>query len=203
MGGQGMGAGAGAFGDAFSGRPGQGATRPRPGAPATPPSSYERPVFCTLEELYNGATKKLLKVSFGNKKGYQQQQQLYEVKIHPGWKDVTYRATAPSPQMLFVVQEMPHSVFRRRGNDLVYRYRLPREDNNLGEQAKRIRLSISMMDGTTWTRGIDAASSLVRRGRSLTVPYLGMPIRAAAATAKSGGGVKQEATRGNLVIEFE
>jgi DnaJ-class molecular chaperone len=99
--------------------------------------------------------------------------------------------------MVFVVRERPHPAFARRGDDLVYRHRLPaggipppqRGRRNGRGGAATVPLKIPMLDGTTWTRELDAASGLARKGRSITVPGLGMPVR-------KGGG------RGNLIIEF-
>jgi DnaJ family protein B protein 4 len=176
------------------------------------PSSYERPVPCTLEELYSGATKKL-RVSFGANKSLSR---VFPVEIKPGYKAGT-KITFPSsahdgfPKMVFVVQERPHPVFARRGDDLVYRYKLPPEHKDpsstlsvSGEAslprrwppATTILLTIPLLDGATWTRELDASSSLLRKGRSLTVPDLGMPIR------KRGGDGKAASERGNLIIEF-
>jgi DnaJ homolog subfamily B member 4 len=183
-------------------------------------ASYERPVHCTLEELYTGATKKL-KVSFGNKGGQQQTQQqqktrLYKVDIQPGYKEGTKisfpaaATTSGGPKMVFVVKERPHPAFRRRGNDLVYRHRLApplagKEQEK--PEPRRIRLSIPLLDGTIWTRDIDANSSWVRKGRSITIPDLGMPIRASKTTTTTTTTTTTctmpDATHGNLIIEFE
>jgi DnaJ family protein B protein 4 len=159
-------------------------------------ASYERPVECTLEELYRGATKRL-RVSFGktSSSSPSSSSRVYAVEIRPGYRAgtrITFPAAGEFPEMVFVVRERPHPAFARRGDDLVYRHRLPAGSFPRRPRggAATVPLKIPMLDGTTWIRELDAASGLARKGRSITVPGLGMPVR------KGGGG------RGNLIIEF-
>jgi DnaJ-class molecular chaperone len=141
------------------------------------PSSYTRPLRCSLEELFGGATKKL-KVRGGTSK-------VYKIKLKPGWKEgtkVKFSATRNLPAITFVVKEKKHALFQRRGDDLIYRCQL--------EQPSRqtpLHLDIMLLDGTKWSRTIPV--SYLRAGQSLTIPDHGMPIK---------GGPEQ----GNLIIEF-
>jgi DnaJ-class molecular chaperone len=145
---------------------------------ANKPSSYTRPLQCSLEELFCGATKKL-KVDLGGTS------KVYKIKLKPGWKagtKVKFAATKVLPAIMFVVKEKKHALFQRRGDDLIYRHRL--------EQPTRetpLHLDILLVDGTRWYRTIPV--SYLRAGQSLTIPDHGMPIK---------GGPE----RGNLIIEF-
>jgi DnaJ family protein B protein 4 len=143
------------------------------------PSSYSRPLPCSLEELFSGATKKL-KVDLGGSS------KVYKIKLKPGWKEgtkVKFPATRTLPAITFVVKEKKHAHFQRKGDDLIYRYQL--------EQPSRqtpLHLSIILLDGITkWSRTIPV--SYLRAGQSLTISDHGMPIK---------GGPE----RGNLIIEF-
>jgi DnaJ family protein B protein 4 len=142
------------------------------------PSSYTRPLQCSLEELFGGATKKL-KVDLGGSS------KVYKIQLKPGWKEgtkVKFAATRNLPAITFVVKEKKHALFQRRGEDLVYRYRL--------EQPSRqtpLHLDIMLLDGTNWSRTIPV--SYLKAGQSLTIPDHGMPIKGGPA-------------RGNLIIEF-
>jgi DnaJ-class molecular chaperone len=142
-------------------------------------SSYTRPLQCSLEELFAGTIKKL-KVDLGGSS------KVYKIQIKPGWKEgtkVKFAATRNLPAITFVVKEMKHALFQRRGDDLIYRYRL--------EQSSRsqtpLHLDIMLLDGTKWSRSIPV--SYLRAGQSLTIPDHGMPIK---------GGPE----RGSLIIEF-
>jgi DnaJ family protein B protein 4 len=142
------------------------------------PSSYTRPIQCSLEELFGGATKKL-KVDLGGSS------KVYQIQLKPGWKEgtkVKFAATRSLPAITFVVKEKKHALFQRRGDDLIYRHRL--------EQLRRqtsLHLVIMLLDGTEWSRSIPV--SYLRAGQSLTIPDHGMPIK---------GGPE----RGSLIIEF-
>jgi DnaJ-class molecular chaperone len=142
------------------------------------PSSYTRPIQCSLEELFGGATKKL-KVDLGGSS------KVYKIQLKPGWKEgtkVKFAATRKLPAITFVVKEKKHALFQRRGDDLIYRYRL--------EQPSRqtpLHLDIMLLDGTEWSRSIPV--SYLKAGKSITIPDHGMPIK---------GGPE----RGNLIIEF-
>jgi len=171
-----------------------------------PQRTYERNVYCSLEDLYKGTTKKL-KVKFGKSKS-----RVYSLDIRAGWKDgtrikypaVKQSSSASFPAMTFIVKEKKHKHFERRGDDLVYKYKLdettrPRrsddkvEDSGTSGDHKAVfELSFPLLNGETFHRTLPATSSLLRRGQSLTIPNLGMPIR------KSKG---REC--GNLIIEFE
>jgi DnaJ-class molecular chaperone len=142
------------------------------------PSSYTRPIQCSLEELFCGATKKL-KVDLGGTS------KVYKIKLKPGWKEgtkVKFAATRILPAITFVVKEKKHALFQRRGDDLIYRYRLEQPSRQTS-----LHLNIMLLDGTKWSRTIPV--SYLRAGQSLTIPDHGMPIK---------GGPE----RGNLIIEF-
>lgn len=142
------------------------------------PSSYTRPLPCSLEDLFCGATKKL-KVDLGGSS------KVYKIKLKPGWKEgtkVKFSATKNLPAITFVVKEKKHALFQRRGDDLIYRYQLEQPSRQTS-----LHLDIMLLDGTNWSRTIPV--SYLRAGQSLTIPDHGMPI-------KGGPG------RGNLIIEF-
>jgi len=147
--------------------------------PFTKRQSFDRELPCTLEELASGATKKM-KVSFGPR-----QSKVFRVDLKAGWKSGTrikFAATHSFPAITFIVKEKPHPVFRRKGNDLIYRYKLDAKQ-------EQMQLKIPLLDGSVWSRVMDSKSTIARKGSSLTIPDLGMPIKGGPA-------------RGNLIVEF-
>jgi DnaJ family protein B protein 4 len=143
---------------------------------------YERPMSCSLEELATGATKKL-KVNFGGRT------RVFTVYLNKGWKagtKVHFKARGGFPAITFLVKEKKHSIFERRGDDLIYRHKILRDES----KKKTLQLTIPLLDGTVWSRIIPGDSSLLRPGQSLTVTDLGMPIKG------------NSSSRGNLIIEF-
>lgn len=138
--------------------------------------SYECAINCSLEELSTGATKKL-KVEFpgiGSK--------TYPVHLKPGWKagtKIKFPGRGRFPEVIFIVKEKKHPRFVRKGDDLIFRYKLLEDDS---------QLTIKLLDGTLWSRKIRKRK--LQRERHITVPNLGMP---------SKGGP----SRGNLIIELQ
>ena len=133
---------------------------------------YTRPVYCTLEELSCGATKKL-KVSYpliGEK--------IYTIHIRPGWKpgtkikfssshsldevgrDVTY------PPITFVVHEKKHAYLKRVGNDLHWKCKLTKS-----QAVKGAKLKLPLPDGSvlevTSKAGTESGERMTMRGRAM------------------------------------
>lgn len=85
---------------------------------------------CKLEELYTGKVKKLkiTKRIFGTDGNFVPQEDIIEINIKPGWKSGTkitfaergdeYPNKIPA-DMVFEIEEIPHHLFKREGNDLV------------------------------------------------------------------------------------
>jgi DnaJ-class molecular chaperone len=135
--------------------------------------AYERSIDCSLEELFFGAKKKL-KVEFPEVGA-----RVYEIQLKPGWKagtKITFPAKGHFPEISFVLKEKKHPTFVRKGDDLIYRHKVPQSDSHL---------TITLLDGSIWSRKIQR-----RKGQNkIIVPDLGMPIK--------GG-----PSRGNLIIEL-
>lgn len=187
--------------------------QPRP-APSRP---VELQLQCTLEELYAGATVKRRKVNFPPQQGGPY---TYEIHIGKGWKTgtkVKYPAFRNRPAVTFLVQEAIHSQYTRDGNDLRFKYVLPKKQPTRRIKRKKrvkkktrrkkseaihadyipskkndedmIHLSIVLLDGETWSRDVRSDSSLVQPGKTLVVLGKGMPF-------------KKGEEHGDLIIEF-
>ena len=111
----GGGFGGGGFGGGFGGGP----RRPRKPEPATVP------VNCTLEQLFSGCTKKL---KITRSKQGRDDPKVFEIDVRPGWKEgtkITYENEGDErpgqlPQdIVFVIQQVPHDVWKRDKDDLV------------------------------------------------------------------------------------
>lgn len=148
--------------------------------------TYQMDCPCTLEELATGATKKM-KVSLGAKN--KKMSKVYTISLKKGCKQGTkfnFKASKKDrfPPMTFVVKEKKHHIFIRRGDDLVYRHDLAKD-----EEGSLVKLELTLLDGEVWTRSLAPNSSFLRSGQTLEVTGKGMPIK---------GGPQ----RGNLIVEF-
>jgi DnaJ-class molecular chaperone len=151
--------------------------------PSTP-SSYTRPVRCTLEDLAKGTTKKM-------KMKFRGREKIYTIKVKPGWKagtKITFKGSVDVPSMIFQVEEIPHKFLQRNGDDLHFVCWLDESQLKGG-----IEVNVPLPTGETYKRKIpkaaDQALAVIANGEKLVIPQMGMPIK--------GG-----PDRGDLVIEF-
>eukprot|EP01134_Creolimax_fragrantissima_P006949 CFRG6949T1 len=112
----------------FSGGMGSGFGGSRKGLSEVAPRTHK--LACTLEELYNGTTKKMKvtrTVEDAANRSSGTESQILEVTVKPGWKAGTKvkfagagdKRTGQAPQdVVFVVSEVPHKRIRRVGDDL-------------------------------------------------------------------------------------
>jgi len=160
----------------------------------TPPA-LEHKFSCSLEELYQGTTKRFsvertLPDGSTDKK-------TFEVTVHPGWKKGTkvtfpgeggvvreYPAEKPA-DLIFVLDEKPHSVFAREGNDLYMKKKITLTEALLGT-----KLTIPTLDGRQIPLDIHP---VIQPGKKFRVREEGMPIR------KKG----QPISKGDLYVEIE
>jgi DnaJ family protein B protein 4 len=197
FGGGGGGFGGGGFGgyedddeDGYGGQYHAQAGVPRQGPP------IEAPLRLTLEELYSGVVKKLKitrKVMNADGRSMRSEAKILEVPVKCGWKagtKVTFEKHGDeSPGMIpadvvFVVEEKPHAVFTREGNNLVHKARVTLKDALCGGEytlktldERRLRIPFG---------------GPVQSGSTQIVPGEGFPI------SKTGGRQK-----GDLLLKFE
>jgi DnaJ family protein B protein 4 len=155
------------------------------------PDTVTMPLAVTLEDIYNGATKKM-KLNRKDMSGARESKVL-EVSIKPGWKAGTkitfanegdYQPEAGQRQTIqFVLEEKPHPIFKRDGNNLKMNLPLSFKESLTGFSKE-----VTTIDGRRipFTR-----SQPVQPNTSTTYPGLGMPI------SKSPG------QRGDLEITFK
>lgn len=117
--------------DAFMGRGPRG--RRKKGEPVV------NPIKCTLEELYTGTTKKMkISRSLLDQSGSRMPvSEILEINIRPGWKQgtkITFEEKGDEQpgvvpgDIVFVLEERPHNVFSRRGDDLIYKHKVSLAD---------------------------------------------------------------------------
>lgn len=145
----------------------------------------------SLEDLYNGATKKM-KLSRKGMDGSKESKVL-EINIKPGWKAGTklnfanegdYQPECHARQTIqFVLEEKPHPLLKRDNNDLIMTVPLSFKESLCG-----FTKEVNTIDG----RKIPLSRlSPVQPGSTARYPGLGMPIS------------KLPGTRGDLVISYK
>ncbi|CAL1413780.1 unnamed protein product [Linum trigynum] len=156
--------------------------------------AIESKLGCSLEELYKGAKRKM-KISrnvpdeFGKPKAVEE---ILKIDIKPGWKKGT-KITFPekgnqepgvSPaDLIFVVDEKPHALFKRDGNDLVVHQKV-----SLLEALSGKTVELTTLDGRFLTVPVD---EVIKPGHEVVIANEGMPIS------------KEPNNRGDLRIKFD
>uniref|UniRef100_A0A5B7BHD8 Putative Chaperone DnaJ, C-terminal n=1 Tax=Davidia involucrata TaxID=16924 RepID=A0A5B7BHD8_DAVIN len=157
-------------------------------------AAVENKLSCSLEDLYKGSRRKM-KISrivpdeSGKPKTVEE---VLAIDIKPGWKKGT-KITFPEKgnqepgvvpgDLIFVVDEKPHALFKRDGNDLVINQRI-----SLLEALTGKTLNLITLDGRNITIPV---ADIVRPGHEVVIPNEGMPIS------------KEPGKKGNLRIKFD
>lgn len=149
---------------------------------------------CSLEDLYKGVKKKM-KISrivydaFGKSLNVEE---ILTIEIKPGWKKGT-KITFPEKgnqepgvipaDLIFVIDEKPHALYRRDGNDLVIN-----QEITLLEALTGRTLDLTTLDGRSLMIPL---TDIVKPGSEVVVPDEGMPIS------------KEPGRKGNLRIKLD
>ncbi|KAE9608464.1 hypothetical protein Lal_00030139 [Lupinus albus] len=157
-------------------------------------ASIENALPCNLEDLYKGVKKKM-KISrkvydaFGKCHNVEE---ILTIEIKPGWKKGT-KITFPekgnqepgviAADLIFVIDEKPHAVYRRDGNDLMVN-----QEITLLEALTGKTLELTTLDGRSL---VIPLTDIVKPGAEVVVPNEGMPIS------------KEPGRKGNLRIKLD
>ncbi|CAN4094726.1 unnamed protein product [Withania somnifera] len=157
-------------------------------------SPMENKLPCSLEELYKGSRRKMKisRILLDDSGKPTTVEEVLAIHIKPGWKKGTkitfpekgnYEHGAAPGDLVFVIDEKPHAVFRRDGNDLVINQKISLVDALTGKN-----ISLTTLDGRELTLPI---TDIVKPGQEMIIPNEGMPIS------------KEHGKKGNLKIKFD
>ncbi|KAL6850252.1 hypothetical protein ACP4OV_020879 [Aristida adscensionis] len=161
--------------------------------PVHKPPPIENRLPVSLADLYKGVTKKM-KISreiIDVHGRVSQMEEILTIDVKPGWKKGT-KITFPekgneAPNMtpadiVFIIEEKPHEVFTREGNDLIITEKI-----SLVEALTGCTVRVSTLDGRNVSIPIN---SVVHPSYEEVIPGEGMPIP------------KDPTKKGNLRIKF-
>ncbi|MCE3216508.1 hypothetical protein HAX54_006734 [Datura stramonium] len=167
---------------------GMGATVPKK------PPPVESKLPCSLEELYSGSTRKMkISRTVVDKNGWRAtESEILTIDVKPGWKKGT-KITFPDKgneqlnqlpeDLVFVIDEKPHDIYKRDGNDLIRNYKV-----SLAEALGGTTVKLTTLDGRALTIPVH---EIIRPGYELVLAKEGMPI------------AKEPGNRGDLKIKFD
>ncbi|KAG5407231.1 hypothetical protein IGI04_013350 [Brassica rapa subsp. trilocularis] len=153
----------------------------------------ENKLPCSLEDLYKGTTKKM-KISreiLDASGKATQTEEILTIGVKPGWKKGT-KITFPEKgnehpgvipaDLVFIIDEKPHPVFTRDGNDLIVTQKI-----SLAEALTGYTVNLTTLDGRTLTIPV---TNVIHPEYEEVVPKEGMPLQ------------KDQTKKGNLRIKF-
>ncbi|KAF3621688.1 putative thioredoxin H2-like [Capsicum annuum] len=154
----------------------------------------ENKLPCSLEELYKGSKRKMKisRILLDDSGKPTTVEEVLAIHIKPGWKKGTkitfpekgnYEHGAAPGDLVFVIEEKPHAVFKRDGNDLVINQKISLLDALTGKT-----IGLTTLDERKLTIPI---TEVVKPGQELIIPNEGMPIS------------KERGNKGNLKIKFD
>ncbi|CAA6672970.1 unnamed protein product [Spirodela intermedia] len=153
----------------------------------------ERHLSCSLEELFNGTTKKMkiTRLILDASGRTLPVDEILPVDIRRGWKKgtrITFLEKGDEAldfvpaDIVFIIDEKPHGVFTREENDLVFTKRI-----SLAEALTGFTVRLTTLDGRELAVDVD---DVVHPGYEKVVAGEGMPV------------AKDSSRRGNLRIRF-
>ncbi|KAI9097728.1 hypothetical protein K1719_025499 [Acacia pycnantha] len=157
------------------------------------PPAVESKLPCSLEELYSGSTRKMKISRTTDANGRQvTETEILTIEVKPGWKKGT-KITFPdkgnqqpnqlAADLVFVIDEKPHDLYTRDGNDLIVSQRV-----SLVEAIGGTTMNLTTLDGRSLSVPV---TDIVSPGYELLIPKEGMPI------------AKEPGNKGDLKIRFE
>lgn len=118
--------------------------------------------------------------------------EILTIDVKPGWKKGT-KITFPDKgneqlnqlpaDLVFVINEKPHDVYKRDGNDLMIDYKV-----TLAEAIGGTTVKVTTLDGRALTIPVN---EIIRPGYELVIAKEGMPV------------TKEPGNRGDLKIKFD
>ncbi|TMW90222.1 hypothetical protein EJD97_016040 [Solanum chilense] len=158
------------------------------------PPPVESKLPCSLEELYSGSTRKM-KISrtvVGTNGRLVTESEILTIDVKPGWRKGT-KITFPDKgneqlnqlpaDLVFVIDEKSHDVYKRDGNDLMRDYKV-----TLAEALGGTTVKLTTLDGRALTIPVN---EIVKPGYELVLAKEGMPI------------TREPGNRGVLKIKFD
>ncbi|KFK29392.1 hypothetical protein AALP_AA7G127400 [Arabis alpina] len=153
----------------------------------------ENKLPCSLEDLYKGTTKKM-KISreIVDVSGKaMQMEEILTIGVKPGWKKGT-KITFPEKgnehpgvipaDLVFIIDEKPHPLFTREGNDLIVTQKI-----SLADALTGYTVNLTTLDGRILTVPV---TNVIHPEYEEVVPKEGMPLQ------------KDQTKKGNLRIKF-
>ncbi|XP_073304411.1 uncharacterized protein [Primulina huaijiensis] len=157
-------------------------------------AAMEHMLPCTVEELCKGSRRKMMisRIVLDYSGKPSTVEEVLAINVKPGWKNGTkitflekgnHERGATPGDLIFIIDEKPHPIFKRDGNDLIIHQKISLLDALTGKN-----LNMKTLDGRELVVPI---SDIIRPGHEMVIQNEGMPIS------------KEPGKNGNLRIKFD
>ena len=144
-------------------------------------------IYCSLEDLYNGTTKKMrISNNYTDKLTNitKPQTQIIEINIKPGWKEGTSLTYNLIDYIVkFTIKQKEHKFYKRIDNDIIWECKLSKQ-----QAEKGVNITIPLINGEIVN--MTTKEELIYSGKRKVIHNRGMPI-------------KNTANFGNFIIDFK
>lgn len=147
----------------------------------------------SLEEIYSGITKRMkIKKQIFNNNQYTTEEKVLTIDVKPGWKAGT-KITFPKEgdqrpsnipaDIVFVIKDKPHHLFKREGSDIKYKAKISLRDALTGTT-----LQLPLLEGGKMAHTID---DVIKPNTQKRIVGKGLPLP------------KEPGARGDMILEFD
>lgn len=180
---------------AFSFSP-QDATRSQGGKEAHQDNAIIKDLYVTLEEIVQGVTKKMKitrTVVNMDGKSTRKEEKVLVINVKKGWKDgtkITFEREGDQlpgkipADIVFVIRDKPHSVFKRDGANLIYVAKIHLRDALCGT-----KISVPTLSGDTVQ--VDFVNKVIKPQTTKRLQGYGLPYH------------KEPGRKGDIVVHFD
>lgn len=155
----------------------------------------EHDLYVTLEDIYKGCTKKM-KISKKvnpDGQGVRQEQKVLTIDVKPGWKagtKITFQKEGDHhpnripADIVFVIRDKPHSIFKRDGSNLKYTHKI-----TLKQALTGVKFAVPLISGGSID--LDLRNEIIRPTTIKRLQGHGLPLP------------KESTKRGDLLVDFD
>lgn len=170
-------------------------TNMKPVAPKQQNPPVEHEIFVSLEDISTGCTKhlKITRKRHQKNNSFREESKMLTVNIKPGWKSGT-KITFPregdeypnavASDVIFIIRDKPHSIFKREGSDIKYTATVSLKDALCG-----CVVDIPILGGGTTT--LNLTHDVIMPDTVKRILGFGLPFP------------KEPSTKGDLILNFK
>ncbi|XP_068249239.1 dnaJ protein homolog 1-like [Palaemon carinicauda] len=171
-------------------------SRPHGGKGRHQDPAITRDLYVTLEEVAKGVTRKMKitrNVTTGDGRSTRREEKILTIDIKPGWKEgtkITFEKEGDQvpgkipADIIFVIRDKPHSLFKRDGANLIYNAKITLRDALCGT-----RVAVPTLEGQKVT--LNFSNEIIKPQTTKRLQGYGLPFP------------KDHTRKGDIIVHFD